>query len=395
MNILFFTTFKILPEGGGIERISSRLAAELSSRYGHTCFAFYNLNPYNAPDSEHIFKRNVKIKRNDTKALAKFIKDNDIDIILNQSNFYHASFLRKAISASGISCSLIFAHHYSPGTDMIGADIKDIIRHLELTREGIKNILSLLAYPFRVYRKFDIHNKYRKIYEDSDATVLLSPKFIKRFAHFGRFDDISKFHIIPNMLTFNQQKESDLKNLKKKKVLVVGRLEDNPKNITMILDIWKKIEDSPEFNDWTLEIVGDGRDAEKLKEYAHGPLNLTRAIFHGRRDPLQFYREAAMLLMASSYEGFPLTLTEAQQNGCVPIVFNSFDSANDIITDGVDGYVIKPFDTESYYTKITDLMKAEALRLQISNNAFERCQRFSADVIIAKWQSLFTQIRRL
>ena len=163
----------------------------------------------------------------------------------------------------------------------------------------------------------------------------------------------------------------------------------------MILDIWKKIEDSPEFNDWTLEIVGDGRDAEKLKEYAHGPLNLTRAIFHGRRDPLQFYREAAMLLMASSYEGFPLTLTEAQQNGCVPIVFNSFDSANDIITDGVDGYVIKPFDTESYYTKITDLMKAEALRLQISNNAFERCQRFSADVIIAKWQSLFTQIRRL
>ncbi len=395
MNILFFTTFKILPEGGGIERISSRLATELSTRYGHTCFAFYNLNPYNAPDSAHIFKRNVKIKRNDTKALAKYIKDNDIDIILNQSNFYHASFLRKAISASGRSCSLIFAHHYSPGTDMIGADIKDIIRHLGLTREGLKNVLSLFAYPFRVYRKFDIHNKYRKIYEDSDATVLLSGKFIRSFARFGRFDDISKFRIIPNMLTFNQQKGLDLRNLKKRKVLVVGRLEDNPKNITMILEIWKKIESRPEFNGWTLDIVGDGRDAEKLEEYAHGQLNLTRAIFKGRRNPLQFYKEASILLMASSYEGFPLTITEAQQNGCIPIVFNSFDSASDIVTDGIDGYLVEPFNLDSYYSRIAELMENEALRVKIAANALKSSTRFSADVIIPKWHELLYQMRRL
>ena len=45
-------------------------------------------------------------------------------------------------------------------------------------------------------------------------------------------------------------------------------------------------------------------------------------------------------MMTSSFEGWGLTLTEAQQYGCVPLAFHSFASLTDIITDKVNGFAI-------------------------------------------------------
>ena len=69
-----------------------------------------------------------------------------------------------------------------------------------------------------------------------------------------------------------------------------------------------------------------------------------------KKNPEPYYNEASIFMMTSSFEGWGLTLTEAQQYGCVPLAFRSFASLTDIITDKVNGFAI-PNDDISLYIK--------------------------------------------
>ena len=60
---------------------------------------------------------------------------------------------------------------------------------------------------------------------------------------------------------------------------------------------------------------------------------LQRVFFLKGQKTEPYYNEASIFMMTSSFEGWGLTLTEAQQYGCVPLAFHSFASLTDIITD--------------------------------------------------------------
>ena len=66
-----------------------------------------------------------------------------------------------------------------------------------------------------------------------------------------------------------------------------------------------------------------------------------------------------------------LTLTEAQQYGCVPLAFHSFASLTDIITDKVNGFAIPNDDISLYIKQMKLLMTDEKLRKSMSANAIE------------------------
>ena len=64
-------------------------------------------------------------------------------------------------------------------------------------------------------------------------------------------------------------------------------------------------------------LVGDGRDGKMLRELA-GELGLERVSFEGMQtDVRPYYAEASVLCLTSETEGWPLTLTEGQANGCI------------------------------------------------------------------------------
>lgn len=66
-------------------------------------------------------------------------------------------------------------------------------------------------------------------------------------------------------------------------------------------------------------------------------LVLKNVLFEGRQNPLSYYRRAAVFLMTSLFEGFGVTLTEAQQMGVVPMAMDSFEAVHDIINHRVSG----------------------------------------------------------
>lgn len=117
---------------------------------------------------------------------------------------------------------------------------------------------------------------------------------------------------------------------KRKEVLFVGRLLESNKKISKLLTIWKHIQLDKEFNEWHLYIVGDGKDKSFYLDFTRNN-NIPNVHFEGRRYPIPYYKRASIFAMTSAFEGFPMSIIEAQQNGVVPIVMDSFLSVHDII----------------------------------------------------------------
>ncbi len=96
-------------------------------------------------------------------------------------------------------------------------------------------------------------------------------------------------------------------------------------------------------------------------------------------------------MMTSSFEGWPLTLIEAQQCGCVPLAFNSFASLKDIITSKNNGFIIPNNDIPMYIKQIKRLMTDDQLRKSMANNAIESSKRFTINTIIKEWIKLMVE----
>ena len=64
----------------------------------------------------------------------------------------------------------------------------------------------------------------------------------------------------------------------------------------------------------------------------------------GKQSPQSYYLNSSIFLMTSDYEGWGMTITEAQQFGCIPIVLNTFASLQDLIANGENGFIVDSVD---------------------------------------------------
>ena len=80
-----------------------------------------------------------------------------------------------------------------------------------------------------------------------------------------------------------------------------------------------------------------------------------------------------------------MVLNESMQYATVPMAFNSFASLTDIIDDGINGYVISPFDLDEYAKKLSYLMSNDEVVNRLALNAIEKSKKFSMELIGERW----------
>ena len=94
-------------------------------------------------------------------------------------------------------------------------------------------------------------------------------------------------------------------------------------------------------------------------------------------------------MLTSEYEGFGLVVAEAMNHGVVPVVYNSFESAKDLITDGYNGALIeKPFSV-SHFAKVVQELMENAEWHVLSHNSRIASKRFSVNTIVKDWYQLW------
>ena len=87
-----------------------------------------------------------------------------------------------------------------------------------------------------------------------------------------------------------------------------------------------------------------------------------------------------------------MVLVEAMSRGCVPMAFDSYASVHDIINDGVNGVLVKPFSIGEYSRKLIELIDNEEHRRKMEEQGLKSISQFNTPMIASQWLELFGQI---
>lgn len=215
--------------------------------------------------------------------------------------------------------------------------------------------------------------------------VLLTKDDVKAYTQYESFsDDFLRQIYNPSPIQTDAYMPHD-----SKKVLAVGRLTEQ-KGFDLLLKAWAEVERVCE--DWQLEIVGDGSMKDILEqEIRH--LHLRNVTLTPYTDNVrEKYSSASILVSSSRYEGFPLVLLESQSMSIPVVSFDYKTGPNEIIRDGYNGYLAEPENTQMLAEKLIAVMRDDALREQMSRNAFEESRKFATDKIIRQWEELIEEV---
>lgn len=384
MNILYL--LQRYPGYGGIEAVTTILTEELCKMYGHKIIVFstsrqhvpsqvLNLNGW------QLITTDLKNKELEDYFL-DIVVNNSIDIIVYQDSYVPEDYLLENLDRSKVK--LIVCEHNTPNCMEVG--LLEITKSLPLS--NIFNLYRRLRLPFRYKKVHEVaKSHHQKLVNIADKYVLLSDTFKPILKKEYGIED-NKIISIPETIL---PRGIEIKS-KEKTVLFVGRLTDQ-KGIVYLMEIWRKIEEK--FPDWSLKIVGDGDKREYIENYI-SKYSLTKVKLEGFQTNLsQYYSTASVFFMTSIYEGFGIVLAEAMSFGVIPFAFKSYASVTDIIEDKKNGFLIDPFNTESYVDTFTVFVgSSQYVQDIIRENALVKSEQFSVHGIAKIWNNLFNELQK-
>lgn len=192
---------------------------------------------------------------------------------------------------------------------------------------------------------------------------------------------------IPDPLPFRIDAKS---NLSYRRVISIGRY-DYDKGNDLLLQIWKRV--GEKMPGWSLDIFGNGNREPYQNMLQQLGLNSSCCHFYGpAKNVKKEYLSSSVFVLPSRYEGFGLVLIEAMACGVPVISFDCENGPRSIITDGVDGFLIPPFDIDAYAEKLLTLMQDQSLRLKMGTNAIETAKQYDIESIGARWKHLFDNL---
>lgn len=192
-------------------------------------------------------------------------------------------------------------------------------------------------------------------------------------------------HYIYNAVRFNCDKVSDVIN--NKKLVSISRLSSD-KRIDLMIEMVEEIFNDPKYQDWSLEIYGDGEEYDNLSKIITSP----QVKLMGSTDkPMKVMLSSSINLNTSTYEGFCLTIIEGYECGVPSISFNSGEQIEEVILDNKTGFIAK--DKNDYINKLKELMDNNKLLTEMGLNAKEYNKNFTIDKIVNDWDKLFHDVK--
>lgn len=389
MNVVFVTDNCVNPTLGGIDRITYVVAEALHKDYGYTCYSVFAREKNECPERDEVFTDIHQWKSKN--AFLEFVWQIGECVIVLQSP---CTIAKEVLEAKALlpHVRLVNVFHGTPGFEAVPLDwsvvryrlLHNIDRKWTFKQSVIQ--IGMALCPRLMTRM--LRKKYARPYGVADKMVVLAQGIIDQYQTVAP-GEREKFIVIPNILSFD---DVDLPQMKdNKEVLIVSRLDDWHKRILEAIKIWNLVQRKGGCEEWCLRIVGDGIDRPFYEEYVrkHAIQNIR---FEGRQNSLAYYRKARLFMMTSACEGFPMTIMEAQQCGCVPVVFDTFASLKDVVTDGRNGFIVPEGNIEEYVARLTQLMNDESLCKEMAENAIKDCQRFAPDKVAEQWHKLFTEL---
>ena len=165
-------------------------------------------------------------------------------------------------------------------------------------------------------------------------------------------------------------------------VIAVGRLCQQ-KRYDILLDAFRLILDKQVAFLW---ICGDGPQRSSIERRIQRlGIESNVRLLGFRKNPYSLMRQATVFLMSSDHEGLPNALIEAQCLGIPAVSTNCSYGPDDIIVNGVTGYLVPVRDASAIADATLELLTSTSIdEFSIAARNLAR-KRFSVDHLTQRW----------
>jgi glycosyltransferase involved in cell wall biosynthesis len=324
--------------------------------------------------------------------LYDFLCQRRVGVVINQIG-YSTWLLKEFLGRGGEQWRneggrIITCLHFDP--QMFATSLRELARHWRQRNllQKTRRLGRILLLPFERRRaRSTLRSAYRYLIEASDKYIILSEHYRDRMLQFSGSGDPNRISVIPNPNTFPKCLPRERLKDKLEIVLVVSRLDEPQKRLSLILKAWARLMKGGAFGSWKLQIIGEGEYAEDYRNTISSK-NIPRVEMLGKCNPEKYFEAASIYLHTAKREGWGLTITEAMQSGAVPVVMHSSDVFEDIVHDGIDGFLCKDGNVREFAEHISKLMGSPKLRQRMAEHAIAAAESRSTDSVVQKWRSV-------
>lgn len=229
----------------------------------------------------------------------------------------------------------------------------------------------------RVIRRF--------LYPKLDRVVVLTKADSTHYTFIKK----ERLCVIPNSLSFIPPEAEPAYS--SRKMLAIGRLKGQ-KGFDMLVAACALLKERLK-DTWTLEIIGEGDDYDKLiKQINESKLDKNISITKPRHDIISAYKSACCYVMSSRYEGLPMVLIEAQSCGLPCISFDCKEGPAEVIHNGEDGFLVEADNIEKLADAMYTILTEENLCRTMGKKALEASSRFTTSNIKDLWMSMLSSL---
>lgn len=199
-----------------------------------------------------------------------------------------------------------------------------------------------------------------------------------------------KLAVVPNWIDQALLEEEASPDIESRKVVWAGRL-DKEKGVDHLLDIAEKVFSDSRSDGWQWDVYGDAvlnssiDFSRQIEERGLAGKLVHKGV---AADIYALYPNYSIATLTSYREGLPLFLLEAKAAGLPAVSFDVVTGPSEIIQDGMDGFLVPPYDIDAYSERVLSLMSDPDKRAAFSAAAQGDAERFSEARIYEMWQSL-------
>lgn len=248
-----------------------------------------------------------------------------------------------------------------------------ILKEDDYKGKGILHIIARYydAYLFNKLKNFDA------LFALTNGDALHWEKYVKTV------------HVIPNPLTTYPEHVKEHHETHHR-IICAGRL-DYQKGYDLLIEAFSLIADKcPK---WHIDIFGSGEEERALCKMISQKGLEERISIHPATDHIyEEYQNSDFLVFSSRYEGWGLVLVEAMACGIPTVSFRCNYGPEEIVTNDVDGLLVKNGDIQELSDKIFWMITHPQQREKMGVNARIAVSKYKKEPIFQKWLTILNDL---
>jgi glycosyltransferase involved in cell wall biosynthesis len=233
---------------------------------------------------------------------------------------------------------------------------------------------------------------FTRVFGKANLILVLASSFRQSMIEMG-FDP-RKVHTITTMFDGSIFKQNAVPERQNGKTILFLSRFVSEKGVYELLEAFVEI--AATFPDAKLVLAGDGPEREKIIKFIDAHQLSDRIGLPGYirgKDKVHILKKSDVFVFPTYYgEGCPVSLLEAMAAG-LPVITTNVGGIADIVTDGINGILLKQVTSHSISDAIVRLFQDEALSTQMGrNNKTQAWLNYEASIVTKKIERFYMQL---